>query len=40
MRSFIACNTSILVPKVRCAFKRKGRTYITMERVKGESIVH
>lgn len=37
---FIARNTSISVPKVHCAFKRKGWTYIVMERVKGQSIAH
>lgn len=37
---FIARNTSIPVPKVYCAFRRKGWTYIVMERVKGESIAH
>lgn len=35
---FIAQNTSIPVPKIRCAFVRKGRTYIVMDRVKGEFI--
>lgn len=37
---FIAHNTSIPVPKVYCAFKRKDWTYIVMERVKGECIAH
>lgn len=35
---FIARNTSIPVPKVYCAFKRKGVTYIVMERIKGQDI--
>ena len=33
---FIARRTSIPVPKVYCAFTRKGRTYIVMERIDGE----
>ncbi len=37
---FIARNTSIPVPKIHCAFTRKGWTYIVMERVRGESIAH
>lgn len=35
---FISKNTSIPVPKVHCAFVHKGRTYILMERIKGEMI--
>ena len=35
---FIAQNTSIPVPKVYCAFTRKGRTYIAMERINGEML--
>ncbi|KAG9942170.1 kinase subdomain-containing protein, partial [Aureobasidium melanogenum] len=35
---FIAENTSIPVPKVHCSFVHKGRTYILMERIKGEMI--
>jgi len=37
---FITRNTPIPVPKIHCAFKRKGCTYIVMERVRGESIVY
>lgn len=37
---FVARNTRIPVPKIYCAFKRKGCTYIVMERIEGESIVH
>lgn len=37
---FIARNTSIPVPRIHCAFKRNGSTYIVMERIKGESIVY
>lgn len=33
---FIRQRTSIPVPKVYCAFVRKGRTYIVMERIHGE----
>jgi len=33
---YIAKNTSIPVPKVYCAFVRKGITYILMERIKGD----
>jgi aminoglycoside phosphotransferase len=35
---FVADNTSIPVPKVYCSFVHKGRTYILMERIKGEPI--
>lgn len=35
---FIARNTSIPVPKVYCAFTRKARTYIVMERIQGETL--
>jgi hypothetical protein len=35
---FIAQNTSILVPKVYCAFTRKGRIYIAMERINREML--
>jgi hypothetical protein len=35
---FIAQNTSIPVPKIYCAFTRKGRTYIAMERINGEML--
>lgn len=35
---FISENTSIPVPKVHCSFVHKGRTYILMERIKGEMI--
>lgn len=35
---FISRNTSIPVPKVLCAFKHSGRTYILMERISGEII--
>lgn len=35
---FIAANTSIPVPRIYCAFTRKGRTYIVMERIRGTSI--
>ncbi|KAI1774760.1 kinase-like protein [Hypoxylon cercidicola] len=34
---FIAQHTSIPVPKVFCAFVHKGRSYIVMERISGES---
>jgi len=33
---FIAQHTSIPVPKVYCAFTRKGCTYLVMERIQGE----
>ena len=32
---FVAKHTSIPIPKVHCAFERKGRKYILMERVQG-----
>ena len=35
---FIAKHTSIPVPKVYCAFKRKGLTYIVMERIDGQMV--
>ncbi|KAH9863395.1 hypothetical protein IAQ61_009672 [Plenodomus lingam] len=35
---FVAQHTSIPVPRVYCAFKRKGRVYIVMERIQGEPI--
>lgn len=35
---FIAKHTSIPVPKVYCAFKRKGWTYIVMERIDGRMV--
>lgn len=35
---FIAQRTSIPVPKIYCAFTRKGRTYIVMERLNGEML--
>lgn len=35
---FIAAKTSLLVPRVHCAFVRKGMTYIVMERIKGDVI--
>jgi Phosphotransferase enzyme family len=35
---FIASNTSIPVPKVYCAFERKGITYIVMSRLAGSPI--
>jgi hypothetical protein len=35
---FIAQHTSIPVPKVYCAFTRKGRTYIVTERINGEML--
>jgi serine/threonine protein kinase len=35
---FVSENTSVPVPKVYCSFVHKGRTYILMERVKGEMI--
>ena len=33
---FISQNTSIPVPRVLCAFTHEGRTYIVMERIKGD----
>ncbi|KAG2415381.1 hypothetical protein HFD88_006572 [Aspergillus terreus] len=35
---FLAQHTSIPVPKVYCAFTRSGRTYIVMERIKGDMV--
>ncbi|OMP83919.1 hypothetical protein BK809_0001302 [Diplodia seriata] len=35
---FIAQNTSIPVPKVYCAFERRGWTYIVMERIDGDKV--
>lgn len=35
---FIAQNTSLPVPKVWCAFVHKGRTYIVMERIRGQEL--
>ncbi|KAL3415580.1 hypothetical protein V8F44DRAFT_629787 [Aspergillus fumigatus] len=35
---FVLQHTSIPVPKVLCAFTRSGRTYIVMERIKGDII--
>ncbi|KAI9371875.1 kinase-like domain-containing protein [Aspergillus egyptiacus] len=37
---FIGANTSIPVPKVHCAFTRKGKTYIVMSRLSGSPIAH
>ncbi|KAL5361417.1 kinase-like protein [Aspergillus floccosus] len=35
---FVSQRTSVPVPKVFCAFTRSGRTYIVMERIKGDMI--
>ncbi|CAG8251617.1 unnamed protein product, partial [Penicillium salamii] len=35
---FVAEHTSIPVPKVKCAFTHSGRTYLVMERIKGDMI--
>lgn len=35
---FVLQHMSILVPKVLCAFTHSGRTYIVMERIKGDII--
>lgn len=35
---FIHENTSIPVPKIYCAFTRKGSTYIVMEKIQGEML--
>lgn len=35
---FVARYASIPVPKVYCAFTRKARTYIVMERIQGETL--
>lgn len=37
---FIAQNTTIPVPKVYCAFKRKRHTYIVMRRIEGQNLWH
>lgn len=37
---FVSQNTTIPVPKVYCAFVRKGRVYILMRRIKGQSLFH
>ncbi|CAH0016606.1 unnamed protein product [Clonostachys rhizophaga] len=35
---FVAAKTSLPVPRVHCAFVRRGMTYIVMERIKGDVI--
>lgn len=35
---FVLQHTSIPVPKVLCAFTHSGRTYIVIERIKGDII--
>lgn len=35
---FVRQNTSVPVPKVYCAFIRKGRTYIVMQRISGDML--
>lgn len=35
---FVATNTSVPVPKVWCSFVHKGRTYIVMEKLRGDCI--
>lgn len=35
---FIARNTTIPVPKVYCAFEHKGRVYVVMERIQGQTL--
>ncbi|KAL4911752.1 kinase-like protein [Aspergillus aurantiobrunneus] len=35
---FISQNTSIPVPKIRCAFTHRGCSYVVMERIKGDMI--
>jgi len=35
---FIAKHTNIPVPRVYCAFTHKGRTYIVMERMRGQCL--
>ena len=35
---FIARHTSIPVPQVYCAFRHHGKTYILMERIRGETV--
>ncbi|EME79021.1 uncharacterized protein MYCFIDRAFT_34938 [Pseudocercospora fijiensis CIRAD86] len=37
---YVAANTSVPVPKVYCAFERKGVTYIVMSRLQGSPIGH
>lgn len=37
---FIACNTSIPVPKIYCAFTHNGWTYIMMRRLGGECLAY
>ncbi|KAI2627245.1 kinase-like domain-containing protein [Xylaria nigripes] len=37
---FVARNTSIPVPKVFCAFTHKGRSYIVMEKIAGDTVGH
>ncbi|KZF20585.1 kinase-like protein [Xylona heveae TC161] len=37
---FVARNTSIPTPRVRCSFVRNGCTYIVMDRIRGEHIGH
>lgn len=37
---FVRRNTSIPVPKVYCAFERKGRVYIVMRRIKAPYVAH
>lgn len=37
---FVAAHTTIPVPKVVCAFERKGITYIVMEAIQGEVIAN
>lgn len=35
---FVAQHTSVPVPKLHCAFAEKGKTYILMERIEGETL--
>lgn len=35
---FVAKNTSVPVPKVYCSFEHKGRVYILMERIAGQTL--
>ncbi|KJZ70885.1 hypothetical protein HIM_09750 [Hirsutella minnesotensis 3608] len=37
---FVSRNTTIPVPKVYCAFEHKGRGYIVMEAIQGQSLWH
>ncbi|KAM4058584.1 phosphotransferase enzyme family protein [Hirsutella rhossiliensis] len=37
---FISQNTTIPIPKVYCAFKHKGRGYIVMEGIQGQTLWH